>query len=91
MMSALPTPPFEPPHSGAYGGPLGSPNRSGGDHENEATDPILAAGPAAGQHLGFGALRRELPDISEKMLIQTLRLLEENELILRHDFKLGTM
>ena len=34
----------------------------------------------------FGALRRLIPDISEKMLIQTLRLLEENELITRHDF-----
>ncbi len=36
--------------------------------------------------LRFGVLRRMMPDISEKMLIQTLRLLEENELISRHDF-----
>ncbi|MGR3344376.1 MAG: winged helix-turn-helix transcriptional regulator [Paracoccaceae bacterium] len=39
------------------------------------------------QPVRFGVLRRMMPDISEKMLIQTLRLLAEYELISRHDFR----
>lgn len=39
------------------------------------------------RNLRFGEIKREIPDISEKMLIQTLRLLVENNFISRKDFK----
>lgn len=35
----------------------------------------------------FWELKKLIPDISEKMLIQTLRMLEENNFIKRKDFK----
>ncbi len=35
----------------------------------------------------YGEIRREIPDISEKMLIQTLRLLALHKLIQRKDYK----
>ncbi len=35
----------------------------------------------------YGELKKEIPDISEKMLIQTLRLLEDNKFIQRKDYK----
>ncbi len=35
----------------------------------------------------YGELKKEIPDISEKMLIQTLRLLAHHKLIERKDYK----
>ena len=35
----------------------------------------------------YGELKRKIPDISEKMLIQTLRNLEEHEFLKRVDFQ----
>lgn len=35
----------------------------------------------------FWELKKLIPDISEKMLIQTLRILEDNKFIKRKDFK----
>jgi len=41
----------------------------------------LASGPRR-----FGELKRIVPHISEKMLIQTLRQMQENEIVTRKDF-----
>jgi DNA-binding HxlR family transcriptional regulator len=35
----------------------------------------------------FGELKKEIPDISEKILIQTLKNMAENKFISRKDFK----
>jgi DNA-binding HxlR family transcriptional regulator len=35
----------------------------------------------------FGELRREVPGISEKMLIQQLKEMEQHGVVIRHDFK----
>ena len=35
----------------------------------------------------FSAIKKELPEISEKMLIETLKQLVENNLVARKDFK----
>ncbi len=35
----------------------------------------------------FGKLKKDIPDVSEKMLIQRLRVLEESNYIKRKDFK----
>jgi len=35
----------------------------------------------------FSAIKREIPEISEKMLIETLKQLTENKLATRKDFK----
>lgn len=35
----------------------------------------------------FGRIKKDIPEISEKMLIQRLRALEENKYIKRTDFK----
>ncbi|MDB3981308.1 helix-turn-helix transcriptional regulator [Acidimicrobiia bacterium] len=35
----------------------------------------------------FSAIKREIPEISEKMLIETLKQLTENKLVTRKDFK----
>ena len=35
----------------------------------------------------YGEIKRNIPDISEKMLIQTLRSLEEHKLIQRKDYQ----
>ena len=35
----------------------------------------------------FSAVKREIPEISEKMLIETLKQLVENNLVKRKDFK----
>ena len=38
------------------------------------------------QTLRFGELKRLLPDISEKMLVQELKTLVDNDLIIRHSY-----
>lgn len=36
--------------------------------------------------LRFGELKRKLPDISEKMLVQELKTLQENDLVIRKNY-----
>ncbi len=38
------------------------------------------------QAVRFGALKRSLPDISEKMLVQELKNLVDNDLVIRHSY-----
>lgn len=38
------------------------------------------------QVVRFGELKRSLPDISEKMLVQELKNLVDNELVIRHSY-----
>lgn len=48
---------------------------------------ILILWKLQGKSMRFGELKRSLPDITEKMLIQQLRELEQHEIIYRHDFQ----
>jgi DNA-binding HxlR family transcriptional regulator len=48
---------------------------------------ILILWKLQGKSMRFGELKRSVPGITEKMLIQQLRELEQHELIYRHDFQ----
>jgi DNA-binding HxlR family transcriptional regulator len=48
---------------------------------------ILILWKLQGESMRFGKLKRSIPGITEKVLIQQLRELEQHELIYRHDFQ----
>jgi DNA-binding HxlR family transcriptional regulator len=47
---------------------------------------LLIIGEIGRRHIRYGELKRAIPDISEKMLVQELKNLMENELVDRKNF-----
>jgi DNA-binding HxlR family transcriptional regulator len=72
-------------HEAALGSPDACPVRSVLDKISEKWSVLLVMTLAAGPRR-FNQLRREVPDISQKMLTQTLRTLERDGLVQRQVF-----